>query len=133
MVPKYVTLQNIPVYVGYTKGLLAYEPYRSQLKNDHQYLDSDKKFRFEFPGGRLAPDIQELLIKLNLTKLYIFTNKETEWSVTECERVQKCELIAAIANQEQYQLVYDTCKAKFINAIFTDCAPCWCVFPGVEK
>ena len=133
MNPKYVTLQNIDVYIGYSKGLAPYEPYRCQLKKDHQLLDSDNKFRFEYPGGRIAAHIQDLLVKLNLTKLYVFTNKESEWSVTQCERFQKCEIIAAIANQQQYELVSETCKSKFIKAIFTNCAPCWCVFPGVDK
>ena len=126
---KYVTLHKLNVYVGYTKGLPKYVPFRCQLKKDHYYLAFDEKFRFEFKGGRIASEVQELLLKLNLDKVYVYSEEEPHWSVTESEKVQRCHILAHLADQEHLELVSKTLKSKFIDATYTDCAPCWCELP----
>ena len=134
MHPKYVTFWKRKVYVGYTKGLPKGKPYRTQLKSNHKYCEEGEKYRFPFAQGRLPPELQQFLITCAIDKLYVVSYEEnTEWSCTECERFQLCDLIAPITSQEQYELVAAKAKSKFIRAAFTDCCPCWCEFPGITK
>ena len=131
MHPKYLTLRKQKVYVGYSKGLPKWHPFCSQLKRNHQYCDLKEKYSFQFEKGRLAPEVQSFLLDCGIDKLCVFSFEDTDWSATECERVQLCYIIAPITSEEQYQLI--SSKAKFKDHSFGDCCPCWCEFPGISK
>ena len=107
MHPKYVTLQNMTVCLGYTKGMCHTEYYRCQLKRNHDEFGFDNKYRYELVGGRLHPQVQERLLKMNLDKLYVLSDYPAEWSAT---RIQKCDMIAPIYSEQHFELVASTCK-----------------------
>ena len=131
MHPKYITIHKQKLRVGYTQGLPEYEPFRAQLHKDHEYLE--QKFRFEFEKGSMLPEVEELLITLKLDKIYVFSDTKAEWSAALCERVQVCDIIGPVSDNAHFEFLEKYCHLRRVRATFTDCAPCWCEFPGITK